>query len=129
MSMSSHRHPLDAARKPETQKLLREVVGGLLRVLGSRRNVVASVRKYDLRQGTEWSTMFRGWSPVPTHADSEFSHVRHISVGRLTESEVSQIAASFPALEQLHKHASEKLRDLLQNIFASFENRVGKVHW
>jgi hypothetical protein len=108
---------LDAARKPETQRLLREVVSGILRVAGSRWNVVASVRKYDLRQGTEWSTMFRGSPPIPAHADREFSHVCHVSVGRLTDSEVSQIARSFPALEVLYKQASQKLRDLLQNIF------------
>jgi len=108
---------LDAARKPETQRLLREVVGGILRVSGSRWNVVASVRKYDLRQGTEWSTMFRGAPPIPAHADGEFSRVCHVAVGRLTDAEVSQIAAPFPALEQLYNHASDKLRDLLQNIF------------
>lgn len=108
---------LDAARKPETQKLLREVVSGILRVTGSRWKVIASVRKYDLRQGTEWSAMFRGSPPIPAHANREFSHICHVSVGRLTDNEISQIAASFPALEQLYKNASEKLRDLLQNIF------------
>jgi hypothetical protein len=108
---------LDAARKPETQRLLREVVGGILRMAGSRWNIVASVRKYDLRQGTEWSMMFRGSPPIPAHADGEFSQVRHVSLGRLTDSEVSQIAGSLPALEELYKHASQKLRDLLQNIF------------
>jgi hypothetical protein len=108
---------LDAARKPETQKLLREVVHGILRVAGSRWKVIASVRKYDLRQGTEWSTMFRGTPPIPDNADREFSQVSHVSVGRLTDGEVSQIVGSFPALEELYKYASEKLRDLLQNIF------------
>jgi hypothetical protein len=108
---------LDAARKPETQKLLREVVGGILRVHGSRWNVIASVRKYDLRQGTEWAAMFRGSPPISVHADREFSYVRHVAVGRLTDNEVSQIAALFPALDQLYTQASEKLRDLLQNIF------------
>lgn len=108
---------LDAARKPETQKLLREVVSEFFRAGDSRWNVVASVRKYDLRQGTEWSAMFRGTPPISAHADHEFSYVRHVSVGRLTDSEVSQIAQSFPALEDLYRHASEKLRDLLQNIF------------
>jgi hypothetical protein len=108
---------LDAARKLETQKLLREVVSWILRASGSRWNVVASVRKYDLRQGTEWSTMFRGPPPIPSHADQEFSYIRHVSVGRLTDGEVSQVASSFPALAQLYGSASEKLRDLLQNIF------------
>jgi hypothetical protein len=108
---------LDAARKPETQKLLREVVGRILRIEDSRWNIIASVRKYDLRQGTEWSTMFRGSPPIPAYADLEFRHVRHVSVGRLTDSEVSQIAGAFTPLDQLYRHASEKLRDLLQNIF------------
>lgn len=108
---------LDAARKPETQKLLRDVVGDLIRVAGSRWNVIASVRKYDLRQGTEWAAMFRGSPPVPDHADREFSHVCHVSVGRLTDAEISQISQSFPDLQQLYANASQKLRDLLQNIF------------
>lgn len=108
---------LDAARKPETQKLLREVVGQVLRHGETRWNVVASVRKYDLRQGTEWSAMFRGRPPAPDHADPEFSGVAHVSVGRLSNTEVSQIAGTLPALEDLYARASPKLRDLLQNIF------------
>ena len=66
---------LDAARKPETQRLLRDVVGDVLRHAGTCWNVVASVRKYDLRQGTEWSAMFRGSPPVRGHADPEFPGV------------------------------------------------------
>jgi hypothetical protein len=108
---------LDAARKPETQKLLREVVGQVLGHGDTRWNVIASVRKYDLRQGTEWSAMFRGRLPVPDHADPEFSGVSHVSIGRLSNAEVSQIAGSLPALEDLYTRASPKLRDLLQNIF------------
>ncbi|WKA29779.1 NACHT domain-containing protein [Bradyrhizobium roseum] len=108
---------LDAARKPETQKLLREVVGAVLRLPGSRWRVIASVRKYDLRQGTEWSMMFRGQPPIPAQADREFSRVCHVSVGRLADHEILQIAELFPALGALYSAASPKLRDLLQNIF------------
>lgn len=108
---------LDAARKPETQKLLREVVAAVLRTGTRRWRVVASVRKYDLRQGAEWSALFSGAPPIPAHADREFSHVRHVSIGPLADDEVSQIATPFPALAELYAHASDKLRDLLQNIF------------
>jgi hypothetical protein len=108
---------LDAARKPETQKLLREVVGGILRIQGARWKVVASVREYDLRQGVEWSAMFRGAPAVPGHADPEFAHVRHIAVGRLMDGEVAQIATLLPELEELYNQASDKLRELLRNIF------------
>lgn len=108
---------LDAARKPETQKLLREVVGDVLRRPDSRWNVVASVRKYDLRQGTEWSALYRGRPPAADYADPEFRNVRHVSVGRLSESEILQITQLLPALKDLHSRASQKLRDLLQNVF------------
>jgi hypothetical protein len=108
---------LDAARKLETQKLLREIVGDVLRQTETRWNVVASVRKYDLRQGTEWSAMFRGTPPIRDHADPEFSGVSHVSVGRLSDSEISQVASLITALQELYTRASAKLRDLLQNIF------------
>ena len=79
---------LDAARKPETQKLLRDVIERVLRNRTRREwNVIASVRKYDLRQGTEWARMFRGVAPCPSHCDPEFSSVSHVAVARLTEAE------------------------------------------
>jgi hypothetical protein len=108
---------LDAARKSETQTMLRNVIADLLRIPNSRWNVVASVRKYDLRQGTEWSQLFRGNPPIPNHADPEFPLVSHVFVQRLIDSEVAQIAASFPALQSLYAQATDKLRDLLRNIF------------
>jgi hypothetical protein len=108
---------LDAARKPETQTLLRDVIARILRNHGSRWKVVASVRKYDLRQGTEWARIFRGAPPCSDHYDAEFSSVSHISVARLSEPEIRQIAGTLPALLTLYDGASAKLRDLLQNIF------------
>lgn len=41
----------------------------------------------------------------------------HVSLGRLSNAEVSQIPGNLPALEDLYGRASPKLRDLLQNIF------------
>ena len=61
--------------------------------------------------------MFRGEPPVATHVDTEFSHVRHIAVGPLTNVEVNQISTLLPELDELYKQASEQLRLLLQNIF------------
>lgn len=108
---------LDAARKPQTQSVLRNVIAGILRVAQPRWNVIASVRKYDLRQGTEWSRMFHGRPPLQGYGDPEFPNVRNVSVGRLTDAEIAQLAASYPSLQQLYSQASEKLRDLLRNIF------------
>jgi hypothetical protein len=108
---------LDAARKFETQNILREVIAEVLRAPDSRWQVIASVRKYDLRQGTEWARMFRGAPPLPLHSDAEFSRVRHVSLKSLTDDELSEIATSFPALHELFGGAPAKLRDVLRNIF------------
>ncbi|MGO8867584.1 MAG: hypothetical protein ACLQME_13890 [Alphaproteobacteria bacterium] len=108
---------LDAARKFETQTILRDVVAEILRTKGSRWRVIASVRKYDLRQGTEWARMLRGTPPLQAYSDPEFPRVCHVSVKPLTDDEISQIASSFPALLDLFQQAPEKLRQLLRNIF------------
>ena len=108
---------LDAARKSETQTVLRMTIEDVLRQAGGRWNVVASVRSYDLRQGAEWARLFRGRPPAPDHADSGFPNVRHITVARLTEPELAQIMVFSPTLKRLYDVASAPLRDLLTNIF------------
>ncbi|PLZ01141.1 hypothetical protein CY652_17825 [Burkholderia sp. WAC0059] len=108
---------LDAARKSETQTVLRVTIEDVLRQAGGRWNVVASVRSYDLRQGAEWARLFRGRPPTPDHADPGFPNVRHILVARLTEPELAQIAAFSPELKSLYDAASAPLRGLLRNIF------------
>jgi hypothetical protein len=107
---------LDAARKLETQAVLREIVGEIL-ALRSRWTVVASVREYDIRQGTDWRSMFRGSPPIPAFASREFSAVQHVYVDALTDREIKQIATPFGALHQLFNGAPPKLRELLRNIF------------
>lgn len=108
---------LDAARKSETQTVLRVTIEDVLSQAGGRWNVVASVRSYDLRQGAEWARLFRGRPPTPDHADPRFPNVRHILVARLTEPELAQIAAFSPELKSLYDTASAPLRGLLRNIF------------
>jgi len=108
---------LDAARKTETQTVLRVTIEDILGQAGGRWNVVASVRSYDLRQGAEWARLFRGRPPAPDHADSGFPSVRHILVARLTEPELAQITAFSPALKGIYDAASAPLRGLLRNIF------------
>ncbi|AXW32863.1 hypothetical protein CJO88_05655 [Ralstonia solanacearum] len=108
---------LDAARKSETQTVLRVTIEDALRQAGGRWNVVASVRSYDLRQGTEWARLFRGRPPAPDHADPGLPNVRHILVARLTELELAQITVFSPPLKSLYDAASVPLRGLLRNIF------------
>lgn len=107
---------LDAARKAETQTILRDVIAQIL-TTESRWNVVASVRKYDLRQGTEWSRLFRGPPPDSSYVDPEFSLVSHMAIRRLTDLEISQVASSLEPLHRLYDRASAPLRALLRNVF------------
>jgi hypothetical protein len=108
---------LDAARKSRTQTILREVVDAIVKTPGNRWCVLASVRKYDLRQGMEWARIFRGDPPIPSASDPEFARVRHVSVKPLTDEEISQIATALPALLAVFSGASEDLQKLLRNIF------------
>lgn len=108
---------LDAARKSETQTVLRVTIEDVLRQTDSRWHVVASVRSYDLRQGTGWGRLFKGRPPVPGHSDPGFANVGHILVSRLTEPEIAQITVFSPTLKGLYDAASTPLRSLLHNIF------------
>jgi hypothetical protein len=76
---------LDAARKLETQAVLREAIDEVRNLASGRWNIVASVRKYDLRHGTEWRRAFGGKPISVDFSDKEFSFVRHVSVNRLSD--------------------------------------------
>jgi hypothetical protein len=108
---------LDAARKFETQTVLREAIDQVRSLAGNRWNVVASVRKYDLRHGTDWRRTFRGRPVSNDFTDKEFSFVRHVSVNRLSDQEIAQTTVFSPQLNQLFREANPQLAELLRNIF------------
>ena len=107
---------LDAARNLQAQTIFRTAIDDVLQI-ADRWTVVASVRSYDLRYGTEWRAMFRGPPVTAEHRDPEFSSVRHLAVQRLTDDEIAQTTAVLPALHQLFVDANADLRELLRNIF------------
>ena len=108
---------LDAARKFETQTVLKESVEQVVRLAGGRWNVIASVRKYDLRHGTDWRRAFQGEPMSNTIRDREFPYVRHLSIDRLSDQEIAQITAFSPQLNRLFLEANPLLKQLLRNIF------------
>jgi hypothetical protein len=108
---------LDAARKLETQTVIREAIEQVRNWAGDRWNIVASVRKYDLRHGTDWRRIFAGTPLSAEFADTEFSYVRHVLVKHLSDVEVTQTSAFSPQLNQLFQDANPKLAELLRNIF------------
>lgn len=108
---------LDAARDGETRNVVRLAIDEVLRDTAGRWRVIASVRKYDLRHGLQWTQLFAGSPPAADHADRAFPHVCHISVGPLSEAEIGQVAATYTPLHDLVATASPRLRALLGNIF------------
>ena len=108
---------LDAARKLETQALLRTVLEEVVETANDRWRIIASVRQYDLRQGKEWSRLFRGPPPIPGSTEQEFQHLHHVFIKRLDAQELAQIATSYAALNELLQTAPNQLKDLLLNIF------------
>ncbi|HET7085939.1 MAG TPA: hypothetical protein VFI23_14275 [Rhizomicrobium sp.] len=108
---------LDAARKLETQPIIREIVEAILTSPNKRWTTVASIRKYDLRQGSEWTRLFSGKPPIAKHFEKEFGGIRHVAISRLTDGEIHQTSSSIPELAELLRTADTPLKELLRNIF------------
>ncbi|NET60324.1 MAG: hypothetical protein F6K47_30535 [Symploca sp. SIO2E6] len=58
-----------------------------VRNTSGRWRVVASIRKFDLRYGTELQRLFRGTSPTEFQ-DKEFTNVCHLNVPQLSDDEL-----------------------------------------
>jgi hypothetical protein len=107
---------LDAARNFGTQVVFRELVSAVL-ALGGRWHVIASVRKYDLRFGMEWRSLFAGDPPAPSFRDPEFARIRHIAIPQLSLAEIQAAATYRPRLNDFLAQATPSLRELLRTVF------------
>ena len=106
---------LDAARNFDTQIVLKAAIADLQNQQ-TRWHIIASIREYDLRHGTEWQRLFAG--PVGTAGGRrEFRGVRHIYVQRLEDSELDELSRRYPPLRNVLSAGSLRLRALLTNIF------------
>lgn len=106
---------LDAARIEPKIRLYRDIIG---RVMARNANwrVVASIRKFELRNSQELQQIFRG-NPVDDFSDGEFSHIIHLNVRQLSDGELGQIAAQSPELHQLVQAVSPQLLKLIRTVF------------
>jgi len=81
---------LDAVRNTETQQLLRRLLRNVKRGR-SGWTVVASVREFDLKFGRELREIFPG-KGVAGHSSNDFADVAHFHLGRLSESQLDELA-------------------------------------
>jgi hypothetical protein len=108
---------LDAAREDKAARTIRELITLALQVR-ERWNVVATIRKFDLRYSEELKDLFRGPpAAAPMYADGEFKDTRHLNVPVLDDAELLEIGQHAPALGALLDEASIPLKDLLRNAF------------
>lgn len=104
---------LDAARSANSVKIFRQLITNIIKS-SYRWKVIASIRKFDLRYSIELQKLFQGNSNVSDNfRDSEFAHIRHINVPKLTQEELNEIKAKSEVLAEFIDNADEKLQELL----------------
>jgi hypothetical protein len=84
---------------------------------GTRWQIVATIRSFDLKHGQSWKDMFPGVPIDAGAADRDLARVRHLLVGDLTAEELGVVREASPHLADLLDEASPRLRELLANPF------------
>jgi hypothetical protein len=105
---------LDAARGEGTQDALLDLIAATS-ITASRWNVVASIRRFDLRYNHKLKELFpvEPAATVPReYVSAEFDTVRHLVVPDLSDEELSQLGDLAPALGAFLEAAPDDLRDL-----------------
>jgi nucleoside phosphorylase len=106
---------LDATRGGPLPWLVRLIEG----LTSSRWRVIATVRRFDLRNSPTWSRVFSGppVSQQQEHLDGTLAGVRHFVLGNLSADELTAVAKTHPGVAQLQSGASEHMLDLIRNPF------------
>ena len=97
---------MDAVRNDHSSKVLLDVIQRVIES-DSRWNVVASVRKYDLRYSPNLRNLFGSFSTTYSSlfTDSEFSHISHVNIPNFSEEEIRQVGVQSPELHEILKVA------------------------
>jgi hypothetical protein len=108
---------LDASRGGPSELVFANVIEEGLQRLGERWSIVASIRTFDLKNGTRFRAIMAGEPPSATYRDADLMNARHFLVPRLSADEVDSLAQSHPELSRLVASAPAPLQELLRNVF------------
>ncbi|MDN7742033.1 MULTISPECIES: ATP-binding protein [Burkholderia] len=108
---------LDASRGGASEAVFARLIEGVVNKLGERWSVVASIRTFDLRHGKRLRALMQGTPPDGEYAESGLESVRHFSIPRLVDSELTFIGEANPTLGRLLSAAPASIRELLGNVF------------
>jgi hypothetical protein len=103
---------LDAVRGGTGELVFKSLIEQVLSLPGGRWRVIASVRSFDLRLGTQFRQLFPGTPPAPEFANPDFRNVRHIQVTPWTKKELEGLLAQAPALAAAIAAGGDRLRNL-----------------
>jgi hypothetical protein len=104
---------LDSARSESAAAGMSELVSSMTRD-GNRWRVIAAVRKFDLAKSSALQPLFAGTPPEQPLPDPEFSHVRHINVSTLGNTELAQVSHQSEVLGKVIARAPAALGELLR---------------
>ena len=102
---------LDATRGGRGEGVFRTLIEGIVGRF-DRWRVVASIRTFDLRMGSQLRSLFKGTPPDSIYAEPQFSSVRHIDIPPWSESELRNLLAQAPTLSRALSNAPPRLREL-----------------
>ena len=107
---------LDAARgnSAEVTRLIESIM-----TLAPNWNVVASVRRFDLRYNPQWQVLFKGELDEVTDSYKleEFRGFHHILVGDLEDKDLADLASRSSLFASFLADAPPKLKRLIENLF------------
>ncbi|MFC1420018.1 hypothetical protein [Streptacidiphilus cavernicola] len=84
---------------------------------GSRWQIVATIRSFDLAHGPRWKRMFPGSPVSPLRAAAGLEGVQHLAIANFDQAGMAQVAAASPTLASLLDSSDDRLRALLTNPF------------
>ena len=108
---------LDASRGGASEAVFARLIEGVVNKLGERWSVVASIRTFDLRHGKRLRALMQGTPPDDEYAEPGLESVRHFSIPRLVDAELTFISEANPTLGRLLSAAPAPIRELLRNVF------------
>ena len=102
---------LDASRGGRGEEVFHTLIKG---VVGrcDRWRVVASIRTFDLRMGSQLRSLFKGTPPDSSYAELQFNSVRHMEIPPWSESELRNLLGQAPTLSRALSNAPPRLREL-----------------
>jgi len=103
---------LDSVRDERTAATLRLLIERVQQLEG-RWRVVATIRKFDLKNGKHWQQVIPGKGIRP-HFDPAFDDVRHLNVGVLSTADIDSLKDSAPGLHAMIQDAPPSVAGLLR---------------